>query len=363
MDLVLGLGTRPELIKMAPVIRELKRRKVEFDFLTTGQHYSDNMFSSFLDELGLPDPDVDLKVGSGGQGLQAGKMMIEFEKYCMKTKPKLVVVNGDTNSTMALALTAAKNLIKTTHVEAGLRNHDKTLREEINRIVVDHVSDALYAHSERAVSNLKNEGLEKNVILTGNTVVDVVLQSLPRAKESKIAEELGLPGDFVLLTMHRAENVDSRERFSSIVSALEKIEADIVYPIHPRSIKMAKEFGLYEKLEKTCKLVEPLGYMDFLKLILDCRLVLTDSGGIQEEAICLSKPCVTMRDNTERQETVECGANVLVGANAKLIESNVKSILGDEERYNEMKNKDNPYGDGKASVRIADHLESLIQSA
>lgn len=356
------LGTRPEIIKLAPVMKALKRD--EFILIHTEQHYDYEMNRIFLEDLGLPEPDYNLHVGSGTQAEQTGKAMVEIEKVLVKEKPDVTIVQGDTNTVLAGALASVKLHIPVAHVEAGLRSGDRRMPEEINRIVTDHVSDVLFAPTEKAKENLLREGIpEEWIYVVGNTVVDAVLQHAEIAeKKSKILEELDLnKGEYAVITAHRAENVDNKENLKKIVQIITSVPIRIVYPVHPRTEKRLKAFGLWKKLEKADNVIltKPLGYFDFLKLLENARFVLTDSGGIQEEAITLHVPCITLRYTTERPETVEAGGNILVGLEVERAKSVVERILNDREFEGRMRNAPNPFGDGKAGERIAKLLREL----
>ncbi len=344
------LGTRPEIIKFSPVIRELERLGLDYFILHTGQHYSYNMDRVFFEQLELPEAKYNLDVGSGSHAEQTGKMLIGVEKVLVEEKPDVVLVEGDTNTALAGALAAAKLGIKVGHVEAGLRSYDRGMPEEINRILADHCSDLLFAPTEKAKAILLGEGIpEVKVFVTGNTVVDAVFQNLELAeKKASALNHLGLEKDgFLLATVHRQENVDDEERFRGILKGLETVETKfglpVIYPIHPRARKQLKAFQI--ALEGLT-LVEPLDYLTFLQLESQARLVLTDSGGVQEETCILKVPCVTMRNNTERPETLEVGSNMLVGVNPKKIVRGTKAMLNRERDWK------NPFGDGKAGESI-----------
>ena len=343
------LGTRPEIIKMAPVIRECKRRRLPFFVLHTGQHYSYEMDRAFFEDLELDDPEHNLNVGSGSHAEQTGRIMAGVEKVIMEGCD-LVLVEGDTNTVLAGALAAAKLNIPVGHVEAGLRSFDRTMPEEINRVVADHVSELLFAPTETSKRNLLNEGIAENKIhVTGNTVVDAVHQNLEIAgKRRSPLKELGLePKEYFLVTAHRAENVDNQGRLESILRGFnmvaERYDQPMVYPVHPRTRKMIKEFRLTTHNLKT---IQPQGYLDFLALEHGARLILTDSGGVQEEACVLGVPCVTLRDNTERPETIEVGANTLTGVEPERILKGVEDMLCVEGGWT------NPFGDGRSAERI-----------
>ncbi len=352
------LGTRPEIIKCAPIIRELERRHLDYFVLHTGQHYSYNMDRVFFEQLNLPDAKYNLDVGSGAHGKQTGKMLAGIEEILLKEKPDGVLVQGDTNTVLAGALAAAKLGIKVGHIEAGLRSYDHTMPEEINRVLADHCSDYLFAPTENSKQILLKEGIDAaKIFQVGNTVVDAAYQNLEIAQtKTDIFNQLGVePKKFLLATSHRQENVDNKTRFTQIIRGLQKVRQEfnlpLVYPIHPRAKKMLHTFGLSDN---GLMLVEPMDYLAFLQLESKARLVLTDSGGVQEETCILGTPCVTLRDNTERPETLEVGSNVLAGADAERILAAAKVMSA------KVGGWVNPFGDGKTSERIVKVLRDGV---
>ena len=364
MKIAFIIGTRPEIIKMSPLIDEVDKRGIDYILIHTGQHYDYEMSQQFFMDLELKEPDYNIGVGSDSHGKQTATMLKGIEEVLVSEKPDIVLVQGDTNAVLAGALAAAKLHIAVGHVEAGLRSYDKTMPEEINRMVADVCTNLFFVPTEETAINLLFEGLSPgNIFITGNTVVDACHRNLKIAsKSSSIISELELQGDILSLTLHRAENVDDRERLENIVEALLNIEGiTIVFPVHPRTVKTLKEFGIYSKLEKAphIRMIKPIGYLDFLILQSHSKMMITDSGGIQEEAITLNVPCLTLRYNTERPETVQAGGNILVGANTEKITSNVAQILTDDEIYRRMKEVPNPYGDGTASKKI---LNAILDS-
>lgn len=355
MKIAVILGTRPEVIKMSPVIRELEKRNLDFFILHTGQHYSYNLDEVFFNQLELPQPKYNIEVGSGSHAEETGKMLIEIEKVLQQERPNIVLAEGDTNSVLAGALAAAKLHIEVGHVEAGLRSYDRTMPEEINRLLTDHLSDHLFAPTERAKENLLREGIsEDKIFVTGNTIVDAVYQNLEIAQsKANGLKELDLqPKGYFLVTAHREENVDDPGRFGGILEGLRRLSRafgiPVIYPAHPRSRRRIEEFSL--ETDKV-RLVEPLDFLSFLQLESNARLILTDSGGVQEEACILKVPCVTLRNNTERPETLEAGSNVLVGASAKKILEGSQVMLAKENNWG------NPFGDGKAGQKIVEVLQ------
>jgi len=344
------LGTRPEIIKFSPIIREFERLGLDFFILHSGQHYSYNLDRVFFEQLGLPEARYNLDVGSGSHGLQTGRMLIGIEDVLKRESPDVVLVQGDTNTTLAGALAAVKLHIPVGHVEAGLRSYDRSMPEEINRLLADHCSDLLFAPTEKSRRILLGEGIsEDKIYVTGNTVVDALYQNLKLAEGRRdVLKRLGLDEQgFFLVTVHRQENVDDKGRFSGILRGLELLNESfgfpVVYPVHPRAEKMMKQFGLRPR---GVRLVEPLDYLSFLMLESCARLVLTDSGGVQEETCILHVPCVTLRYNTERPETLEVGSNILAGTKPEVIVEKVKIML------NRKRDWPNPFGDGKAGRRI-----------
>ena len=366
MKIAFIIGTRPEIIKMSPLIDEVDRRGIDYILVHTGQHYDHEMSQQFFLDLELKEPDYNIGVGSNSHGKQTATMLKGIEEVLIAEKPDIVLVQGDTNAVLAGALAAAKLHIAVGHVEAGLRSHDKTMPEEINRMVADVCTNLFFVPTEETAVNLLLEGISsQDIFITGNTVVDACYRNLKIArKSSNIMSQLELEGNIISLTLHRAENVDDRERLENIIEALLNIEnATIVFPTHPRTIKTLKNFGMYEELEKAphIKIIKPIGYLDFLILQSNSKLMITDSGGIQEEAITLNIPCLTLRYNTERPETVHAGGNILVGAKTDKIIKNVSQILNDDTIYCRMKEATNPYGDGTASEKILDAILDRYQ--
>jgi UDP-N-acetylglucosamine 2-epimerase (non-hydrolysing) len=315
------VGARPNFVKVAPIVEAMKRREHEFSPLIvhTGQHYDSMMSDAFLRDLDLPQPDVHLNVGSASHAAQTAAVMGRFEPVVVREKPDWVLVVGDVNSTLACALVCAKLGVKVGHVEAGLRSRDRSMPEEINRILTDQIADLLFTPSEDADQNLRAEGIpDERIRLVGNIMIDSLFQHLARAKESTIRVDLGVADqDYAVLTLHRPTNVDEPKTFSRILDALDEIgqSLSIIFPVHPRTRKTIGELGLTERINgnSNLRMIEPLGYLDFLGLYSRARLVMTDSGGLQEETTVLGIPCLTLRENTERPITVELGTNTVVG--------------------------------------------------
>ena len=364
MKIAFIIGTRPEIIKMSPLIDEVQQRDINYVLIHTGQHYDHEMSQQFFMELELEKPHYNIGVGSGAHGEQTSMMISRIEDVILKEQPDLVLVEGDTNAVLAGALVAAKLHIPVGHVEAGLRSYDKTMPEEINRMVADVCTHLFFVPTLTAATNLLFEGVNpKNIFVTGNTVVDASQRNLKIArKHSDLVMDVDPERKVLTLTLHRAENVDHPKKLGQIVNALLELEdLTIIFPVHPRTTKNLQEFGLYEKLQKAphINIIKPMGYLEFLLLLSRSQLVVTDSGGIQEEAITLNVPCITLRYNTERPETVEAGGNILVGTSQERIVGSVRNILGDEDLYRSMKGAPNPYGDGTASIKILDIISEI----
>ena len=358
MRIAIIVGTRPEIIKMSPIIRECEKEDLNYFILHTGQHYSYEMDRIFFEELELQDAKYNLNVGSGSHAEETGKILIGIEKVLIEEKPDVVLVEGDTNTVLGGALGATKLHITVGHVEAGLRSYDRTMPEEINRVLADHVSDYLLAPTEKAKGNLLREGIDENkIFVTGNTIVDAVYQNLEIAERKvDVLNDLNLEkGKYFLVTAHRQENVDVKDRLRGILDGLESIynefDLPVIYPIHPRTLKRINEFGL--RIPEGVELIDPTGFLEFLELEANAKIVLTDSGGVQEETCILKVPCVTLRDNTERPETLEVESNVLAGCNSNEIIKSV-DLMADKKT-----NWENPYGDGTAGKQIVAILEAL----
>ena len=355
------VGARPNFMKVAPIVAAMKRREQEFTPLVvhTGQHYDAAMSDSFFRDLELPQPDVYLGVGSASHAAQTAAIMERFEPVVIKEKPDWVIVVGDVNSTLACALVCVKLGLKVAHVEAGLRSRDRTMPEEINRLLTDQIADLLFTPSEDAGKNLRAEGIPAaRVRFVGNIMIDSLLKHLPRAEESAVVNDLGLSErEYAVLTLHRPSNVDDSSTFARILEALEEISKrlPIVFPVHPRTRKTITEMGFSERIAKASalRLIEPLGYIDFLRLYSKARLVLTDSGGIQEETTVLGIPCVTLRETTERPITVEMGTNTVAGTNPQRITEAAFAAL---DRSKPENYRVPPLWDGHTAERVLDAL-------
>ncbi len=354
-------GARPNFVKIASIIKACQARP-ELDNLLvhTGQHYSPQMSDSFFCDLGIPQPDINLEVGSGSHAQQTAEIMKRFEPVLLEHQPDAVLVVGDVNSTVACVLTAVKLGIQTIHVEAGLRSHDRTMPEEINRVVTDAISDILFVTEQSGLDNLVREGVAREKIhLVGNVMIDTLLQNRAKADQSRIRETLGLTqGEFAVITMHRPSNVDNHQVFGRILDAFEVIQRDMkmVFPVHPRTLKNMQSNGLYARIKSLPNFVlaEPLGYLDFLKLMADASIIITDSGGIQEESTILGIPCLTVRENTERPVTITSGTNQLVGVQPENILAGYRKA-----RAGEIPARVPPLWDGKAAERIARILADM----
>jgi len=397
MKILSVVGARPNFMKVAPIISAIKRHNssvkdskilINHKLVHTGQHYDGIMSDAFFSDLNLPKPDMYLGVGSGSHALQSAEIMKKFEEILLIEKPSIVIVVGDVNSTLACSLVASKisydscgNRPLIAHVEAGLRSFDRTMPEEINRIVTDHISDFLFVTEESGMKNLKNEGVpEEKIHFVGNTMIDTLLTFKDKSKESKILWDLRLIHKtntikpFVLITLHRPSNVDNKNSFSHIFGALERIahQITVIFPVHPRTQSQIKNLEIESHYdinikpltnssnrlhidqvrEKKINLIKPLGYLDFLSLMSNAKLVMTDSGGIQEETTCLCIPCVTIRKNTERPVTITQGTNTLVGTERDKIINGVLEAL----HCKNIKSNQPPLWDGKSAERILDKL-------
>ena len=363
MKIMNVVGARPNLMKIAPLMAQYKRcSDIEALLIHTGQHYDDKMNDLFFSELGIPEPDINLEVGSASHAVQTAEIMKAFEPVVLEYRPDAVLVVGDVNSTVACGLVAVKLGVKLVHVEAGLRSFDRSMPEEINRVVTDSISDLLFCTEQSGVENLLNEGIAKDRIhLVGHVMIDTLLHNLEKARQSTILEEIRsqgcLDGDgFAVLTMHRPSNVDDPVIFSRILDALEIIQQDmpVLFPIHPRTRGNLITLGLQKRVKGLPRLhlLEPVGYLDFLKLTSSARVVLTDSGGIQEETTILKVPCITLRENTERPITAAIGSNQVAGTNPGRIVAAYRNAISGNWREPQIP----PLWDGRAADRIVQIL-------
>ncbi len=357
------VGTRPNLMKIAPIMqRMIESKRIEPILLHTGQHYDFQMSDTFFKELNIQSPDISLNIGSDNHARQVASIMEKFDAVCDEIKPDAVLVVGDVNSTMACTLVAAKKGIKTIHVEAGIRSRDRSMPEEINRLVTDSIADYLLPPSDDAVENLLAEGHSADTIrLVGNVMIDTLMMQQSGIRQSAILETLGLmEREFVTVTLHRPSNVDDPETFKRILEALQKIQKQIriIFPVHPRTRKMISDMGLNRNISAMNNLTicEPLGYYDFGKLVSGSKFVMTDSGGIQEETTVYGIPCITLRENTERPITISEGTNELAGSDsAKIIEYADRILAG-----NWKKGTIPQLWDGKTAGRIIEFIEEKL---
>lgn len=358
------VGARPNFIKIAPIHKAFAAYSNQFKHYIchTGQHYSDNMSKVFFDDLKLPKPHFNLGIEKGTHAQQTARIMIEVEKVINQIKPDLLIVPGDVNSTLAGSLVASKMQIPIAHIEAGLRSFDMTMPEEINRILTDSISDLLFVTEQSGLDNLRNEGVNRNkIFFTGNVMIDSLVGFLDNIKRSGILDEMKLsPGNYILTTFHRPKNVDSAESLKEIILFLNKISKarKVVFPIHPRTVKNIKRFNLSDLIGEGVILTDPLGYIDFLALLKNAELIITDSGGIQEESTFLNIPCVTVRDNTERPVTCDIGTNHLAGTDLNKVYNISMKILGGDKKSGRIPE----LWDGNAASRIVEIITRYMQS-
>jgi UDP-N-acetylglucosamine 2-epimerase (non-hydrolysing) len=356
MHILHVVGARPNFMKVAPVARALAARPgVRQTIVHTGQHYDANMSDIFFRELEIPEPDVNLQVGSGSHAQQTAGIISRFESVVLERKPDMVLVYGDVNSTVAAALVCAKLGIRVGHVEAGLRSFDHTMPEEINRLLTDQLADLLFTPSEDGNENLAKEGISPEKIhLVGNVMIDTLVRLLPKAKQQMPA---GIPDSFVLVTLHRPGNVDDPDFMRAVLNELHDIsdKIPVLFPIHPRTRQRLLDFGLNARANGNLRLSEPLSYLQFLALQTRAAVVITDSGGIQEETTFLGVPCLTVRENTERPITVSVGTNMLVGRDMGLLRQQLQNIALGKVKQGEVP----PLWDGQAAERIADILVNM----
>jgi len=365
LKIISVVGARPNFMKVAPIHKAFNQPEfqgiVKHLICHTGQHYDEKMSKVFFEDLELPVPDFYLGVGSGSHAEQTARIMIEFEKVLLSEKPDLVLVVGDVNSTIACTLTAAKLHIKTAHVEAGLRSFDRTMPEEINRLLTDSISDYLFVTEKSGMENLKREGVpEEKVFFVGNCMIDSLVSYLPEVKEKekeeaeRLRDEETESGKYVLVTLHRPSNVDNREQLSKLISILNDLAQlrKVVFPVHPRTKKNLHDFGLLKDAQPNLIITHPIGYIDFIRLIKNAELVMTDSGGIQEETTYLQVQCITLRDSTERPVTVEIGTNQLLGEDLQAAYEAALRVLNGEKKIGRIPD----LWDGHAAERIAGKL-------
>jgi UDP-N-acetylglucosamine 2-epimerase (non-hydrolysing) len=361
MKIDLIAGARPNFMKIAPIIDAIlnaKKEKKNFTYrlIHTGQHYDRNMSGSFFDELGIPDPDINLNAGGGTQAEQTSAIMIGYERVLLDMKPDLCIVVGDVTSTMACAIAAKKLNVRVAHVEGGIRSGDWTMPEEINRMVTDSISDFFFTTSENANENLRNAGVEENrIFFVGNTMIDTLLKNRTRFKKPPLWDELGLKkGKYVVMTLHRPANVDEEGNLKELIDeiVLNSHDLPIIFPVHPRTSIKLKSMGI---THPSLLMIEPMGYLEFNYLVENCIVVITDSGGITEETTVMGIPCITLRDNTERPETIDLGTNELIGTNPKAVKPAMKKLFSGKWKKGSIPE----LWDGKTSERIIKVLLNL----
>jgi UDP-N-acetylglucosamine 2-epimerase (non-hydrolysing) len=362
MTIIIVVGTRPETIKMAPIIRELEKQSVPFTFIHTGQHYDYNMSLQFIKELKLPNPDQSFKLINSRPASQIGEMMTKLDHTLNVQKNRLLLIQGDTNTMLATALTGIKLCLKIGHVEAGLRSHDWRMPEEHNRRMVDHVSDMLFAPTEIAKQNLLKENVYGKICITGNSVIEAVIDHLPIAeKQSKIMQSIKFK-KYLLATLHRAENVDDPATLKEVISAFFDSPIPIVFPVHPRTMKKLRQLQMLDEIKKSknIQVTPPFGYFDFLVLMKNCQFILTDSGGIQEEATApnIRKAVLVLRLSTERPEAVRAGFARIVGVKKKSILEALTKYLDDPPTLPSF----SPFGDGRTSEKILTAIKAFLGS-
>ncbi|MDS0475107.1 UDP-N-acetylglucosamine 2-epimerase (non-hydrolyzing) [Natrinema sp. 1APR25-10V2] len=352
MNVLSVVGARPQFVKAAAVSQQL-RRDHEESLVHTGQHYDRELSDVFFEELALPEPEFNLGVGSASHAQQTAEMMTELERIVDDESPDVVLVYGDTNSTLAGALVAAKSSASLAHVEAGLRSHDWSMPEEVNRRLTDHSSDLLFAPGPHAKQTLEHEGITENVFVSGDVMYDTLLQIRDRIQEREFTE-LTPPDEYVLATVHRAKNTNDRDRLAAIIDAFSQLRVPVIFPAHPRTVAALQEYGLCDRATEAAHIVDPVSYGQFIKLVEGARCVATDSGGVQKEAFYLDTPCVTLRETTEWIETVDAGWNALVGAKTAEIVDAVRDA-------DDLPVKPDLYGSGNAATRIVDRLEQSVR--
>lgn len=358
-------GARPNFMKIAPIIDAIKAeqeegRDITFRLVHTGQHYDKNMSGAFFEQLGIPKPDINLGAGGGTQAEQTSSIMIGYEKLLMEQPSNLCLVVGDVTSTMACAITAQKMHIPVAHVEAGIRSGDWSMPEEINRMATDSITNYFFTTSEIANENLRNSGVgEDRIFYVGNTMIDTLLKQRPRFRKPDVWDELGLKkGKYIVMTLHRPANVDEEETLKTLMDEIvdHSHNLPLIFPVHPRTAKILNNLGIeYEKLHK----VEPLGYLEFNYLVENSKAVLTDSGGITEETTVMGIPCMTLRDNTERPETITLGTNELIGTDPKAIQPAMEKLFSGEWKKGGIPE----LWDGKTSGRIVNHILELMSES
>ncbi|WP_408957974.1 non-hydrolyzing UDP-N-acetylglucosamine 2-epimerase [Natrinema sp. 74] len=351
MNVLSVVGARPQFVKAAAVSQRLRPEHDE-SLVHTGQHYDPELSDVFFEELALPEPEFQLGVGSGSHAQQTAEMMSKLERIVDDESPDVVLVYGDTNSTLAAALVAAKSPASLAHVEAGLRSYDRSMPEEINRRLTDHCSDFLFAPGPHAKETLEQEGISEDVFVPGDVMYDTLLQIRDRIRDRDATEDT-VPDEYVLATVHRAKNTDDQDRLAAIVDAFSRVRVPVVFPAHPRTVAALREYGLWERATEDIRVIDPVSYGRFIGLVEGATCVATDSGGVQKEAFYLDTPCVTLRETTEWIETVDAGWNTLVGADSAAIVDAVRDAA-------DPPVKPDLYGNGNAAARIVDRLEKRV---
>jgi len=376
LTIALVTGTRPEIIKMFPIMKELDSRSIDYKYIHTGQHYDYNLFIKFIDEFGIQRPDFRISVDTSYPVNQVATIMSQLGILFARIKPSVVLIEGDTNSVLASALAALKSKVPIAHVESGLRSNDWKTVEEHNRKIVDHISDVLFSPTNMSTANLEKESVHGKIYTVGNTVIDAINlclhKNISQNKNPNGTSELSLVGleqavnferdmqqeDYILVTMHRSENVDDINMLKQVIEALTESNLKYIFPMHPHTMKRIEQFGLASHLSNNIKVIEPVGYLEFLKLLKNCRFVITDSGGVQEEITSpsINKRALVLRDFTERPESVNSKHSVLCKINRKTIISQIQ-MLDSELSTSKVNQTASPYGDGKAAVKITEVIE------
>jgi len=361
MKIFLVLGTRPQIIKSTPILHEALKQNLDIQIIHTGQHYDSSLSQVFFEQLSPPEPFVNLSVGSGSHIYQTAEIMLRLEKYLVLEKPGLVIVPGDTNSALAGAIATVKLGIQLAHLESGARSYDMKMAEEINRRLIDHCAQTLFAPTNNCKKNLEEEAVTGNIYMVGDTMYDVFKNFSGKADKSTITQKLDLTNnEYAILTTHRAENVDDPTRLKKMLQAIQTLKIPVIFPIHPRTKQRLKENGI--SLDgTTIRTIDPVGYIEMLALLKNAKIVITDSGGLQKEAFWSKTPCITIRDRTEWIETVDIGVNFITDVDPAMIKQALKQI---QENYSEIKGrfKTNPFGNGKASEKIVKILKEKIGS-
>lgn len=357
MKIAVAAGTRPEFVQIEPIIREIKLRNIEYVFIHSGQHYDYEMDKIFFDEMSIPDPTHYLGVGSMTASSQIGEIIRRSEPIFLREMPNILLVTGDTNTAFALSIAANKSKIQVGHLEAGMRSFDKSMPEEINRIVIDNIADYCFSPTQRGIKNLIKSSIDKNIFMVGDVMLDSIIHYRELVEQpSKILDSLSVePNSYYLLTLHRESNTDNERRLKNILESISSIHNPVIFPIHPRTKARIQQFGIV--IPDNIHVIPPASYFEFLRLILNSKKILTDSGGVQKQAFFLSKPCITLRPNTEWIETVEQGWNVLVDDQKEKIEMAINDFhpRGDPNLF--------AFGNGESAKKIMDIVESIYSDS